>query len=222
MATLGKIPLQAEIGIRVCNSSVVAIEDHSGTGAITGAAYMGPIRKAAAGFTTYAGINKAMLTSANVNDTNNIVDEFTSIADQFNRNVYIRDNGSGSAELFCFIENDADKLDGFNLIYAARHFPDGITSTAAAAGTYDPVDDDAALIGSGTAYPRYNIVVESKVDVAAVTKYRQTIFKGVRIKVTQQYQTQRGVRLTLEWEDAREIEEIEAAGTSLITYINAA
>lgn len=214
MTTTGKIPITVEFGIKLCNTKDAVIKDHSNTADILGAEYMGPLREKGA-VTKYMGLSKSMLLSVNVNGMSNIEEIFTSIADQFNRTLYIRDEGSGSIEFFNFIDDDATKLDAHNLAYAAKYYPDGFTSVAAAAATYDPVDDDADLIGFGDAYPRYNIVLESQIDT---DKYFQLIFRSVRIKCSPQYQTQRGVRMTLEWEDARDVDIVERAAASLIEY----
>lgn len=215
------IPIGARIGIRLANDvNVDDMLDASGTGDISGAAYLGPLRDKTGACSTYAEVKIPLSLSATAED---MQEDFTTVADVYKRRVYIRDDGSGSFQVFEYIKNNASVLDAHNLEYAALYYPNGITGTAVSGspGTadevavYDPIDDDGD-VGFGDGYAGYNIVFESTVTISGSTKYHQWFFDNCKISWSPEVSAQAGCKGTLNFTDARRVRIVQAADSSVI------
>ena len=218
---VNSIPINVKVGMRLAND--VAVDDmldYGGSGDISGVDYLGPLRDKTGSCSTYAEVKLPLSVSATPTEIN---EEFTPISDPYKRSVYIRDDGSGSFQVFEYIKNSASVLDAHNLEYACLYYPNGITGTvtsgspgtASEAARYDPLDDEDT-VGFGDGNPGYMIVFESTVTVGGSTKYHQWFYDNVRISWTPEMSPNTGAKGTLNFTDARRVREVRAADSSVI------
>jgi hypothetical protein len=147
--------------------------------------------------------------SASVDEFGPVYDTYQALEDDYDHEIEIRKRGGGSIE---FVPNHGDGASGsvpfIYLLYAAIHFPNGMTNVVSNVGYYNPAFDTA--ITKATDLRGYAVVLEQFVSTGV---YYTWTFHNAKISCSVTPGAQKATRATLTWEDARYIS-IDKAGTS--------
>jgi hypothetical protein len=197
------------VGI-VLENGLTGLKEPSGTYNLNHSNYMGglycPTDK------TYRAFTVAL--SASIESIESVYETFQHLGDNFDHSLEIRANGSGSVKIY-LIDDDTTEtsgtiVDAFNLLYAYKNFPFGVTNTSISTDAeYNALDDltNAGVIANDKR--GYAIIVELK--TAGADRYKQIVFHNARIEVTiDQIQPGKATQATLKWSDARYVQVLQA------------